>query len=201
MGSGSSIFGAADPFSLIRLWMSEAEAGELNDPNAIALATVDESGLPNVRVVLLKQIERDAFVFYTNYESAKARELDRSRMAAFVMHWKSLRKQVRVRGSVSREDDAAADEYFASRDLASRQGAWASRQSAPIKDRETLLRQVDEVRSRFADEVPRPPFWGGYRIVPSEIEFWRDGAARLHDREQWVRASAGSNWTVRRLSP
>jgi pyridoxamine 5'-phosphate oxidase len=181
--------------------MAEAETHELNDPNAIALATVDETGLPNVRMVLLKDVEDDAFVFYTNYESAKARELDHAGQAAFVMHWKSLRRQVRARGRIEKEDGPQADAYYQSRSLKSRLGAWASRQSQPLSSRAALVAEVAKVTLSHGTHPKRPPFWGGYRLTPVEIEFWADGDHRLHDRFQWKRAESGAEWTVNRLNP
>ena len=201
MADRSGIFAGDDPFAIARTWLAEAERSEPNDPTAIALATVDADGLPNVRMVLLKEIEAAAFVFYTNYESRKAAEVDGAGKAAFVLHWKSLRRQIRVRGLTSREDGPLADAYFASRSLKSRLGAWASRQSQPLESRGTLMAEVARRTAEFGTNPPRPPFWGGYRIVPLEIEFWADGAFRLHDRFQWRRASVGEGWEVRRLSP
>ena len=201
MSDRTGIFAGDDPFAIARAWLAEAETSEPNDPNAIALATVDESGLPNVRMVLLKDIEDAAFVFYTNYGSAKATEIGATGKAAFVMHWKSLRRQIRVRGVVTREEGEKADEYFASRSLKSRLGAWASRQSQPLSSRTALMAEVAKVTARFGISPPRPPFWGGFRIVPSEIEFWADGDFRLHDRFRWTRASPDENWKIARLNP
>ena len=167
----------------------------------MALATVDASGLPNVRMVLLKEIEADAFVFYTNYESVKAGEIDGAGKAAFVLHWKSLRRQIRARGTVTREEGARADAYYRSRSLPSRLGAWASAQSRPLESRTTLMAEVAKVTLARGLDPARPPFWGGYRIVPVEIEFWADGAHRLHDRFRWTRDGGGSPWSVVRLSP
>ncbi len=197
----SGIFAGEDPFALARAWLAEAEKTEPNDPNAIALATVDPEGLPNVRMVLLKEIEADAFVFYTNYGSTKGQEIDSSGKAAFVMHWKTLRRQIRVRGLVSREEGAQADEYFASRSLKSRLGAWASQQSQPLSSREALMAEAAKVAVTKGPNPPRPPHWGGFRIRPVEIEFWADGAFRLHDRFRWSRVSVGENWLVQRLNP
>jgi pyridoxamine 5'-phosphate oxidase len=174
---------------------------EPNDPNAIALATAGAGGLPNVRMVLLKEVEDDAFVFYTNYDSAKGRELAENPQAAFVMHWKSLARQVRVRGLVSREEGPQADAYYASRALQSRLGAWASRQSQPLSSREALMAEVAKVGLTQGPSPKRPPHWGGFRIRPLEIEFWADSAFRLHDRFQWRRAQLDSAWEIRRLSP
>lgn len=197
----SGIFAGDDPFKLAQSWLAEAEQSELNDPNAIALATVDESGLPNVRMVLLKEIEADAFVFYTNYGSAKAREIDATGKAAFVMHWKSLRRQIRVRGVVSCEDGPQADAYYASRSLQSRLGAWASEQSQPLESRAALLAKVATMTASKGLNPERPPFWGGYRVRPLEIEFWADGAYRLHDRFKWHREQLKDVWMVERLNP
>ena len=194
-------FAGDDPFEIARRWLGEAEASELNDPNAIALSTVDADGLPNARMVLLKSIDSNAFVFYTNYESAKAGEIDSAGKAAFVMHWKSLRRQMRVRGLVEREDEAQADAYYASRSLKSRLGAWASRQSQPLSSRAALMAEVAKVTAVHGTNPKRPPFWGGYRILPVEIEFWADGAYRLHDRFVWRREDPGAAWTVTRLNP
>lgn len=190
-----------DPFDQARAWLAEAEATEPNDPNAIALATVDVDGLPNVRMVLLKEIEPAAFVFYTNYESRKGQEIAASGKAAFVMHWKSLARQIRVRGLVSREDGPKADAYYASRSLQSRLGAWASRQSQPLSSRAALMAEVTRVTATKGPNPDRPPFWGGFRIVPLEIEFWQDGAFRLHDRIRWERATVESGWKTTRLNP
>lgn len=201
MSDRTGIFAGDDPFGIAQRWLTEAETSEPNDANAIALATVDEDGLPDVRMVLLKEIEPAAFVFYTNYTSAKARQIEVSGKAAFVMHWKSLRRQVRVRGLVSREDGARADAYYASRSLKSRLGAWASHQSRPLASRTALMAEVAKMTARHGTDPARPPFWGGYRIVPLEIEFWADGAFRLHDRFAWRRGAAGENWTIDRLSP
>jgi pyridoxamine 5'-phosphate oxidase len=195
------IFAGEDPFALAQGWLTEAEATEPNDPNAIALATVDAGGMPNVRMVLLKEIEEDAFVFYTNYDSKKGQEISASGKAAFVLHWKSLRRQIRVRGLVEREDGPQADEYFASRSLKSRLGAWASRQSQPLSSREALMAEAAKVAVTKGPNPPRPPNWGGFRIRPLEIEFWADGAFRLHDRFRWSRGSDSEAWFVERLNP
>ena len=197
----SGIFAGDDPFALARAWLTEAENQEPNDPNAIALATVDPQGMPNVRMVLLKEIEADAFVFYTNYGSKKGQEIAAAGKAAFVLHWKSLRRQIRVRGLTEREEGPKADEYFASRSLKSRLGAWASQQSQPLSSREALMAEAAKVAVTKGPNPPRPPFWGGIRIRPVEIEFWADGAFRLHDRFRWTRAMPGDDWDVQRLNP
>jgi pyridoxamine 5'-phosphate oxidase len=197
----TGIFAGDDPFAIARAWLAEAEAQEINDPNAIALATVDADGLPNVRMVLLKDIEDAAFVFYTNYGSKKGQEITASGKAAFVMHWKSLRRQVRVRGLVSREEGPQADAYYASRSLKSRLGAWASQQSQPLSSRTHLMAEVAKVTASQGMNPARPPFWGGFRIVPLEIEFWADGAFRLHDRFRWSREGVEKTWEITRLNP
>lgn len=197
----SGIFAGDDPFVIAKSWLTEAEASEPNDPNAIALATVDANGLPNVRMVLLKDIEPAAFVFYTNYGSAKAREIEGAQKAAFVLHWKSLRRQIRVRGIVAREEGAAADAYYASRSLQSRLGAWASKQSTVLSSRGALMAEVAKQTALHGNAPTRPPFWGGYRITPLEIEFWADGLYRLHNRFQWSRSMVEKPWEINRLSP
>ena len=201
MADRDGIFAGDDPFAIARHWLAEAEKSELNDPNAIALATVDADGQPNARMVLLKEIEDDAFVFYTNYGSVKAQEITQGGKAAFVMHWKSLRRQIRVRGIVTREEGEKADAYYASRSLKSRLGAWASDQSQPLASRTALMAEVAKVTAAKGPNPPRPPFWGGFRLRPVELEFWADGAFRLHDRFRWTRESETSDWTVTRLNP
>ena len=201
MSDRSGIFTGDDPFEISRTWLAEAEKTEPNDPNAIALSTVDAEGMPNARMVLLKEIEASAFVFYTNYESAKAGELDQAKKAAFVMHWKSLRRQIRVRGDISREEGPQADAYYQSRSLQSRLGAWASHQSQPLSSRGALMAEVAKVTATKGTSPKRPPFWGGYRLVPTEIEFWADGKFRLHDRFVWRRENTASPWAVTRISP
>lgn len=197
----TGIFAGEDPFVIARSWLTDAEASEVNDPNAIALATVDADGMPNVRMVLLKDIEDGAFVFYTNYTSRKAQEAEGAGKAAFVVHWKSLHRQIRVRGVVTREDGPQADDYYASRSLKSRLGAWASRQSQPLSSRAALMAEVAKVTLQRGPNPSRPPFWGGLRITPVEIEFWADGAFRLHDRFRWTRPDATVPWGIERLNP
>lgn len=202
----AGIFAGDDPFALAQSWLEDAVASEPNDPNAIALSSVDADGLPNVRMVLLKEIEapadgQGAFVFYTNFGSAKAREIEGAGKAAFVMHWKSLHRQIRVRGLTSRVSDAQADAYYNSRSLKSRLGAWASDQSKPLASRASLMAEVARVTAVHGPNPKRPPHWGGIRITPVEIEFWADGAFRLHDRFQWRRATSQSTWDVTRLNP
>lgn len=201
MDKREGIFSGADPFKIFKNWHEEAEKSELNDPNAIALATVDVDGLPNVRMVLLKGLEKQSFVFYTNYMSTKGKELALSGKAAFAIHWKSLRRQIRVRGVVEKEDGTIADRYFATRARDSRIGAWASKQSQPLSSRQDLLNRVESLSNEKGENPERPPHWGGFRILPLEIEFWADGDFRLHDRFQWKRSTLTSKWDVQRLSP
>lgn len=201
-----NIFAGPDPFTITQRWLDEATKTELNDPNAIALATVDAQGLPNVRIVLLKEIEHlgeqnGAFLFYTNYTSPKSREIDLSGKAAFVMHWKSLGRQIRVRGEVTREEGLQADAYFATRSVTSRLGAWASRQSQPLESREALMDRLEEIKTEQGENPARPPFWGGFRINPVEVEFWADGPFRLHDRFRWTRNGDTKTWLVERINP
>ncbi|MEM1233912.1 MAG: pyridoxamine 5'-phosphate oxidase [Pseudomonadota bacterium] len=197
----SGIFAGEDPFEITRRWLAEATTRELNDPNAMQLATVDAEGRPNVRTVLLKEIEADAFVFYTNYDSAKGREIAAAGYAAFVLHWKSLGRQVRVRGKVEREDGASADAYYKSRALGSRIGAHASDQSRPLASREILEARVAQLEVDLGKDPDRPTFWGGFRIRPFEMEFWADGEYRLHDRFRWLHKKEAEKWDVQRLFP
>lgn len=198
---------AEEPFALFGAWMKEAAAHEPNDPNAMALATVDPDGLPNVRMVLLKGVDGPerpdrGFVFFTNYESAKGRELLASRKAALCFHWKSLRRQVRVRGHVSPVAPEEADAYFATRPRGSRIGAWASAQSRPLESRFALEKAVAFYTAKYAvGEIPRPPYWSGFRVVPLEMEFWHDRPFRLHDRVQFRRSEPGEPWSKVRLYP
>ena len=201
MGDNSDIFFGKDPFQIFKRWFEEAVEKEINDPDAIALSTVDPAGMPNVRMVLLRQIEDASFVFYTNYGSAKSKELFNSQLAAFVWHSKSLRRQIRVRGRVEKEDGAMADLYYQTRSLKSRIGAWASIQSQPLESRSHLMQQVQYFENKYGDNPDRPPFWGGWRIKPLEIEFWADGEARLHDRFKWSRQTLNEAWEVQRLNP
>jgi pyridoxamine 5'-phosphate oxidase len=202
----NGIFAGDDPFALAKAWLAEAEGTEPNDANAMALSTVDKTGMPNVRMVLLKEIEdnpqRGGFVFYTNYESAKGQELAANMKAAVVLHWKTLRRQIRLRGLVERVGGKQADAYFNSRSLPSRLGAIASKQSRPLANRRTLMAEVAKIAARHPIKPPRPEHWGGFRIRPVEIEFWADGANRLHDRFRWTRMKPDTDaWTVQRLNP
>jgi pyridoxamine 5'-phosphate oxidase len=201
MARRSGIFAGDNPFDISRAWLAEATASEINDPNAIALSTVDPTGMPNVRMVLLKEIEDNAFVFYTNYEGQKGQEIIKSGKAAFVLHWKSLGRQIRVRGTVTKEDGPVADAYYASRSLQSRLGAWASAQSRPLSGRSVLMAEVAKQGVLHGTTPGRPPFWGGFRIAPVEIEFWADGDFRLHDRFRWSRNGGDAPWDIQRLCP
>jgi pyridoxamine 5'-phosphate oxidase len=191
-----------DPLALFDAWMEEARKSEPNEANAMAIATADAQGRPNVRMVLLKEATHRGFVFYTNTESAKGRELSANPHIALCFHWKSLRKQIRVRGSVERVSDAEADAYFATRPKDSQIGAWASAQSRPMEGRFAFEREIAKYAAKYAlAKVPRPPYWSGYRVTPLEIEFWRDRPFRLHDRLVYARADANAPWTIERLFP
>lgn len=191
-----------EPFKLFGEWLKEAEASELNDPNAVALATVDEDGLPNVRMVLLKGFDTHGFVFYTNFESQKGREILGQKKAAMCFHWKTLRRQVRVRGPVELVTDAEADAYFATRARGSRIGAWASKQSRPLESRFALEKAVAEYTARYAiGDIPRPSYWSGFRIRPTSIEFWKDQKFRLHDRIEFRRPTPEGGWDKVRMYP
>ena len=202
MSAHDNIFDAppTDPMSVFDAWLAEAGDSEPNDPNAMTLATVDADGMPNARVVLLKGHDARGFVFYTNLQSQKGGELEATQKASLCFHWKTLGRQVRVQGPTSRVDEQEADAYFASRGRDSRIGAWASAQSRPLDSRDSLAASVAEVEARFPDDVPRPPHWGGFLIVPQEIEFWADGDHRLHDRFRFTPDDAG-NWDISRLNP
>ncbi|WEK41917.1 MAG: pyridoxamine 5'-phosphate oxidase [Candidatus Sphingomonas colombiensis] len=190
-----------DPFALFDVWYAEARASELNDSNAMALATADAQGRPSVRMVLLKGHGRDGFVFYTNREGRKAGDLAANPHAALLFHWKSLRRQIRIEGPVTLASDAESDAYFATRSRDSQLGAWASDQSRPLDSRETFEARFEEVSARFAGgDVPRPPHWGGYRVTPERIEFWQDRAHRLHERRLFLPDGTGG-WREGLLYP
>lgn len=190
----------AEPYRLFSRWLEDATASEPNDPNALALATVDTDGLPDVRMVLLKGFDERGFVFYTNFESAKGQEILSSMKAAMCFHWKTLRRQVRIRGPVEQVSDAEADEYYASRARGSRIGAWASKQSRPLESRFALEKAVAEYTAKHAiGTIPRPAHWSGFRIVPQSIEFWHDRPFRLHDRMVFTRSEG--TWEKTRLYP
>ena len=197
----SDFTATADPIPLFAAWLGEAEASEPDDPNAMALATVDGEGMPNVRMVLLKGHDANGFVFFTNFESAKGRELAAHPKAALCFHWKSLGRQVRVRGPVSEVTAAEADAYFASRPRGSRIGAWASQQSRPLESRFALEKAVATYAAKYAvGEIPRPPYWSGFRLTQVEIEFWQAGTFRLHDRVVFT-LTANGKWERTRLYP
>ena len=193
------ISAGTDPFVLFQTWFDEAVTAEINDPDAIALASVNADGMPSVRMVLLRQWSEDGFLFFTNYQSRKSGELLATGKAAFCMHWKSLRKQVRVTGQVGKATAAQSDAYFNSRGRGSQIGAWASAQSQPLGSRAELMAQVEAHDKKFPNAVTRPPHWGGFCLVPEEIEFWADGEHRLHDRFRFTRADSG--WDIQRLNP
>ena len=190
----------AEPLQLFASWMDEATEAGLRLPNAMMLATVTREGHPTARMVLLKAVERGGFVFYTNYESSKARDLDSSARAALLFHWNALERQVRIEGRVERVSGADSDAYFATRPLGSRHSAWASPQSEVVADRAWLEARAREYRARYETQVPRPPFWGGYRVIAESIEFWQGREDRLHDRLRY-RKQANGAWTIERLAP
>lgn len=187
------------PFSLFKEWADDAAHNEPCDPEAAALATVDQNGLPNVRVVLIRQVDENGFTFFTNTESEKGKELISSGKAALNYHWKTLKRQVRIRGSVTRISAEESDAYYHSRPLGSRIGAWASIQSAPLADRDTLLHRVKAFEEKFGSNPPRPPHWGGFRLSPQTIEFWQEGEFRLHNRILYEKQ--GDMWITKRLFP
>lgn len=201
MEKRTGIFAGEHPFEIARRWLVEAEPLEVNDPNAMALATVDAGGMPNVRMVLLKEITDDVFVFYTNYQSVKGTEIAASGKAALVLHWKSLRRQIRVRGTVEKVDTGRSDAYFASRSLKSRIGAIASDQSKPLESRAALIAKAAKVAANQGLNPARPAHWGGFEICPTELEFWADGDHRLHNRFRWTRGGGEMPWKVERLHP
>lgn len=193
---------ADEPLRLFAAWFSDATRSEPADPTAMTLATVDADGLPNARMVLLKGFDERGFVFYTNLDSQKGRELDATPKAALVFHWKSLSRQVRLRGPIERVEDAAADEYFATRPRLAQIGAWASKQSAPLESRMAFEKAIAFYMAKFAvGAIPRPPHWSGFRLEPLLIEFWQDRPYRLHDRIEFRRGAAGEPWSKTRLYP
>lgn len=191
-----------DPFEQFRMWFAEAEDSEVNDANAMTLATAGSDGRPSARIVLMKEYDESGVVFYTNTESQKGLQLAVNPFAALLFHWKSLRRQVRFEGAVTPVTAAEADAYYDSRPRNSRIGAWASQQSRPLADRATLMQSVERFSGEYPGEaVPRPPYWSGYRLSPLRIEFWHDGAFRLHDRFVFTRQAEGQPWSVQRLFP
>ena len=201
MSDRDGIFTGENPFDIARRWLDEATPQEPNDPNAMALSTVDAGGMPDTRIVLLKEIEDGGFVFFTNYESAKGEQIAATGKASFVIHWKSLRRQIRARGMVEKVSTDDSDAYYRTRPLGSRIGAWASAQSRPLESRQVLADAVKVAESRLGADPDRPPHWGGFRIVPEQIEFWADGEFRLHDRFVWQKDESRFGWKVQRLSP
>ena len=200
--TGGDFTAADEPLRLFAAWYDEAVAREPDVPNAMALATADADGLPNLRMVLMKGFDPQGFVFYTSVDSAKGRELDATHKAALLFHWKSLNRQVRLRGPVERVSDAEADAYFATRPRLAQIGAWASKQSAPLESRLAFEKAVALATAKFVvGTVPRPPYWTGYRLLPTIMEFWQDRPYRLHDRIEFHREHAGAAWSKTRLYP
>ena len=191
-----------DPLALFEAWLEEARKTEPNEANAMAIATADAGGNPDVRMVLLKEATHQGFVFYTNTESAKGRELESNPRIAILFHWKTQRRQIRIRGPVARVSDEEADAYFATRAKDSQIGAWASAQSRPMEGRWVFEKEIAKFAAKYAlAKVPRPPYWSGFRVTPLEYEFWRDRPFRLHDRLVYTRADANTPWTTERLFP
>ena len=190
-----------NPIEKIVDWLNDAKKSEINDPDAITLATVDNFGFPNIRTVLLRRIDHDSFVFFTNYNSQKGKEITGNNKVAFSFYWKTLSKQIRIRGIAEKENSEIADKYYNSRALGSRIGAWASKQSSIMKNREELLDRIKMMEEKFLSDPPRPDFWGGIRVRPLSIEFWEEGKFRLHERELWKRKTLDQSWTINILYP
>jgi pyridoxamine 5'-phosphate oxidase len=202
LGLNNCFLDINDPMKLFKTWMHEAKKTELNDPNALALGTSDQHNFPSVRMVLLKDFNKDGFVFYTNLNSQKGQELKNNPKAAMCFHWKSLLRQVRINGTVKKVSDKVADEYYNTRGYESRIGAWASKQSSPLSNRDELLQSIKEYKKKYnnKNEVPRPSHWSGWNLTPSSIEFWLDGDNRIHERLRYIKDEAG-NWKKLLLSP
>ena len=202
LGLNSCFLDLDDPIELFKSWMDEAKKSELNDPNAVALATSDDNNFPSVRMVLLKDFNKDGFVFYTNLNSQKGKELKKNPKVAMCFHWKSILRQIRIRGTVSLVADHIADAYYNSRSYESRIGAWASKQSSILRSREELLNNLKSFKKKYnnKDEVPRPDYWSGWNLTPKSIEFWLDGDSRIHERLKYIKDDVG-NWTKSLLSP
>ena len=202
LGLNSCFLELKDPIELFKIWMEEAKISELNDPNALALATADKNAIPSVRMVLLKDFNPEGFVFYTNLESQKGNELKKNPNASMCFHWKSLVRQVRISGSLKKVEDDMADQYYNSRSYESRIGAWASKQSAILKDRNELISSIEEFKKKYKnkDAVPRPENWSGWILLPSSIEFWLDGESRIHERLMYSKKENG-NWNKFLLNP
>jgi len=202
LGLNNCFLDKNDPVDLFEVWMNEAIKTELNDPNAVALGTSDQNNSPSIRMVLLKDFNKDGFVFYTNLNSQKGNELRNNPKAAMCFHWKSLLRQVRISGAVKKVSDAVADEYYNTRGYESRIGAWASKQSSILSNRDELLNSIEEYKKKYdnKNEVPRPDYWSGWNLTPLSIEFWLDGDSRIHERLKYIKDEAG-NWTKSLLSP
>ncbi len=202
LGLNSCFLDLNDPIELFKIWIEEAKASEPNDPNALSLATADKNSIPSVRMVLLKNFSKEGFVFYTNLESQKGIELKKNPNAAMCFHWKSLLRQIRISGKLSKVEDKVADKYYDSRSYDSRIGAWASKQSTILKKRQDLHSSIEEYKKKYRnkDKVPRPAHWSGWNLLPSNIEFWLDGESRIHERLKYVKDENG-NWNKFLLSP
>ena len=201
MSDRTGVFAGDDPFEILQRWMIEAEKNEPSDANAMSLATVDESGMPDVRIVLLKEVADGQLVFFTNYGSNKSRQILSAGKAAVNFHWKTLARQIRCRGVVTKTTDEASDAYYQTRPLGSRIGAWASDQSKPLISRRELVKSVEQRTQELGGNPPRPPHWGGFALTPLEVEFWCAGDSRLHDRFLWTRETIACNWRISRLYP
>ena len=202
LGLNSCFLDINDPIELFRVWMEEAKKTEPNDPNALALATSDKDNSPSVRMVLLKDFSKDGFTFYTNLNSQKGNELKSNPKAAMCFHWKSLLRQIRITGQIKKVSDKVADEYYNTRGYESRIGAWASKQSTILKNRDELLKSIEAFKQKYNDQskVPRPDHWSGWNLIPSSIEFWLDGDNRIHERLKYDREETG-NWIKSLLNP